>query len=405
MFHDQAKIIQHTHTHTKAFKTLAWELVLFASLGLGVWLGINQLMSVADPTKEKKKERNMQPELRARLQKNGYSAEMSDYEATMLQHITFPSEIDVNLDDIGGCELIKEAMEEIFILPFEKPEFFRGSLLCPPKGLLFYGSPGTGKTMMAKAICKTTGCTFFNIRISTIKSKWFGDSVKLINGLFTLAHKLQPSVIFLDEIDAFLHERSAGRDGDASLAMKAEFMSLWDGLISDKKSRVIVLGATNRPADIDKAILRRLPRQFEFKMPDQKAREQILAKILKESHLDELGEYDERPVSAAILAKLTAGYSGSDLLEMCKASALIPMKEYIRAKVQRKKGVQTNSSDAKSLRSLTYSDFVEAMHRVRPTGHSAKRYEHRRVARELFEDANINSRDDSKGNPYDEDSD
>eukprot|EP00468_Gymnochlora_sp_CCMP2014_P004329 CAMPEP_0167751988 /NCGR_PEP_ID=MMETSP0110_2-20121227/6883_1 /TAXON_ID=629695 /ORGANISM="Gymnochlora sp., Strain CCMP2014" /LENGTH=371 /DNA_ID=CAMNT_0007637543 /DNA_START=198 /DNA_END=1314 /DNA_ORIENTATION=+ len=336
------------------------------------------------PDKERKKDRDVSPQVRKRLAANGWSTEMGDYEAVMLQHITFPNEIKENMSDIGGCEAIKEAIEEVFILPMTNPGLFKGKLMQPPKGMLFYGVPGTGKTMMARAICKCTGSTFFNIRMSAIQSKWFGDSVKLIEGLFSIARKMAPSVIFIDEMDAFLHERGLGRDQDGTLAMKAEFMSLWDGLIADTSAGVIVLGATNRPLDIDKAILRRLGRKFEFKLPDGKARNQILTKILKDCKLDTQSISSGKPVSIPILAQMTNGYSGSDLLEMCRTAAMIPVRELVKKQVksERKSG---KGYQKQGVRPLSLGDFTEAMTKVRPTGRTARLYAQRQAAKQLAE--------------------
>ena len=112
--------------------------------------------------------------------------------------------------------------------------------LSPPKGVLLYGPPGCGKTMLAKAIAKESGATFINLHISTLMDKWFGESQKLVSAVFSLAKKLQPAVVFIDEIDSFLRERSMG-DHEAMGMMKAEFMTLWDGLESDAQTRIVVL--------------------------------------------------------------------------------------------------------------------------------------------------------------------
>ena len=343
-------------------------------------------MGDLDPRKPQKRKVRVQPEILRRLEKNGWNTVMDEYEAQMLSHIAFPEDIEETVDDIGGCANVKEAMDEIFVLPMLNPNIFEEQkLLRPPKGILFFGEPGTGKTMMARAICKSSGSIFFNIRMSAIQSKWFGDSTKLIRGLFSLAHKLAPSVIFVDEMDGFLHSRGMGGDHDASIKLRAEFTSLWDGLDTDSRSRIIVIGATNRPDDIDKAILRRMPRQFEFKVPDAKTRELILSLILKGAKISE-------SCSLRRIAAQTAGYSGSDLRELCKACAMVPLREYVRgagigarfAGRQSSEGkVQKMSKD--NLRAITESDFLLAMEKVRPTGHSAKRYAQRRALRELFD--------------------
>ncbi len=136
--------------------------------------------------------------------------------------------------------------------------------------------------MLAKAMAKESGATFINISASVLTSKWFGDSNKLVNGMFSLAKKTQPSIIFIDEIDSFLRER-ASSDHEVTAMMKAEFMTLWDGL-TGVNERIIVMGATNRPTDIDAAFLRRMPKRFAVPMPGKEQRLNIL-KLVCQRHL------------------------------------------------------------------------------------------------------------------------
>lgn len=149
--------------------------------------------------------------------------------------------------------------------------------------------------MLAKALAKESGATFINVAISVLTNKWFGESNKLVAGLFGLARKTQPCIIFIDEIDSFLRERTKG-DHEATAMMKAEFMTyttldhrlspnkltllcrLWDGLTSSE-DRIMVLGATNRPNDIDSAILRRMPKRFAVRLPDASQRKRILTLV------------------------------------------------------------------------------------------------------------------------------
>lgn len=127
--------------------------------------------------------------------------------------------------DIGGLEDIISSLRESVIFPLLYPEIFRSSsLIGAPKGVLLYGPPGCGKTMLAKALAKESGATFINIAASVLTNKWFGESNKLVAGLFSLARKTQPSIIFIDEIDSFLRERSKG-DHEVTAMMKAEFMT------------------------------------------------------------------------------------------------------------------------------------------------------------------------------------
>jgi hypothetical protein len=131
-----------------------------------------------------------------------------------------------NSVDIGGLEPIVSSLRESVIFPLRYPNLFTSSssILAPPKGVLLFGPPGCGKTMLAKALAKESGATFINIAASVITNKWYGESNKLVAGLFGLARKTQPSIIFIDEIDSFLRERSKS-DGEVTGMIKAEFMT------------------------------------------------------------------------------------------------------------------------------------------------------------------------------------
>nr|GMD07457.1 ATPase family AAA domain-containing protein 1-like isoform X1 [Ipomoea batatas] len=152
-----------------------------------------------------------------------------------------PADMDVEFDSIGGLDGIKEALFELAILPLKRPELFaHGKLLRPVRGVLLYGPPGTGKTMLAKAIAKESGAVFINVRVSNLMSKWFGDAQKLVAAVFSLAYKLQPAIIFIDEVDSFLGQRS-GTENEALTIMKTEFMALWDGFTTDREYQALCI--------------------------------------------------------------------------------------------------------------------------------------------------------------------
>uniref|UniRef100_A0A3Q2XGY2 Outer mitochondrial transmembrane helix translocase n=1 Tax=Hippocampus comes TaxID=109280 RepID=A0A3Q2XGY2_HIPCM len=188
-------------------------------------------------------------------------------------------------------------------------------------GVLLYGPPGCGKTLIAKATAKQAGFRFINLQPSTLTDKWYGESQKLAAAVFSLAVKLQPALIFIDEIDSFLRNRSSS-DHEATAMMKAQFMSLWDGLDTDHRCQVIIMGATNRPQDLDSAILRRMPTRFHINQPSLHQREQILKLILENESVDESVELLE-------IAKQTEGFSGSDLREMCRDGALLCVRDFV----------------------------------------------------------------------------
>ncbi|KAG8743504.1 hypothetical protein FRC10_011895 [Ceratobasidium sp. 414] len=254
-------------------------------------------------------------------------------------------------EDIGGLEHIVSSLRESVIYPLCYPELFASNagLLGAPKGVLLYGPPGCGKTMLAKALAKESGATFINIAVSVLSNKWYGESNKLVAGLFSLARKMQPSIIFIDEIDSFLGERGRG-DHEVTGMMKAEFMTLWDGLASGEDTRILVLGATNRPNDIDQAILRRMPKRFAVRLPDIEQRTKILNLMLKSANL--IPDFSIRE-----LARKTDGLSGSDLKEACRNAAMVPVREYMKLNGGSHEDMRRAQAEGFKLRPLTMRDF------------------------------------------------
>lgn len=250
------------------------------------------------------------------------AVETNAFEDAIGSNVVDPTRIDVTLDSVGGLDSVKKSLHELLILPLQRPQLFAdGKLLRQPKGVLLHGPPGTGKTTLAKAIAKESGAVFINVKMSTLKSKWFGDADKYVNAVFSLAYKLQPAIIFIDEVDGFLGKRNSS-EFEALKSMKTEFMALWDGLTTDQKALVVVLGATNRPDDLDEAILRRFSRTFEVGVPGRSERAKILKVILKDEKVEEDINYDH-------IAGLCEGYTGSKLLDLCKQAAYFPVKEVL----------------------------------------------------------------------------
>lgn len=225
----------------------------------------------------------------------------------------------IKWSDIAGQEAAKQALQEMVILPAVRPELFTG-LRTPAKGLLLFGPPGNGKTLLARAIATECSATFFNISAATLTSKYVGDGEKLVRALFSVARKLQPSIIFIDEIDSLLSERNAG-EHEASRRLKTEFLVEFDGLPGNMDSdKIVVMGATNRPQELDEAALRRFTKRIYVSLPNQSTREHLIKQLLAKQGCKLSNN------SIANLSALTNGYSGSDLTALAKDAALEPIR-------------------------------------------------------------------------------
>ncbi|XP_015891974.2 uncharacterized protein LOC107426342 isoform X1 [Ziziphus jujuba] len=247
----------------------------------------------------------------------------NEFEKKLLADVIPPSDIGVTFDDIGALENVKDTLKELVMLPLQRPELFsKGQLTKPCKGILLFGPPGTGKTMLAKAVATEAGANFINISMSSITSKWFGEGEKYVKAVFSLASKIAPSVVFVDEVDSMLGRRENPGEHEAMRKMKNEFMVNWDGLRTKDKERVLVLAATNRPFDLDEAVIRRLPRRLMVNLPDARNREKILGVILAKEDL-------EPDVDLEAVANMTDGYSGSDLKNLCVTAAHRPIREIL----------------------------------------------------------------------------
>ncbi|KAL8775280.1 MAG: hypothetical protein Q9209_000287 [Squamulea sp. 1 TL-2023] len=279
---------------------------------------------------------------------------LNQYEQLIALDVVAPEDIPVTFEHIGGLGDIIDELKESVIYPLTMPQLYAGtsSLLSAPSGVLLYGPPGCGKTMLAKALAHESGATFINLHISTLTEKWYGDSNKLVNAVFSLARKLEPSIVFIDEIDAVLGQRKSN-EHDASGMVKAEFMTLWDGLTSansaGESQRILVLGATNRIQDIDEAILRRMPKKFSVSLPSAPQRLRILGLVLKDTRIDK-DQFD-----LEYLVRIMAGMSGSDIKEACRDAAMGPVRELIRQ--ERASGTRMDAVNPNDVRGLRTSDF------------------------------------------------
>ena len=255
----------------------------------------------------------------------------------------------VKFSDIIGMQEMKQTLYEIIVVPTIRPDLFTG-IRKPQRGILLFGPPGTGKTLIAKAIATECNCTFFNISASSLTSKWVGESEKTVKSLFKVAYKKVPSIIFIDEIDSILSKRS-GSENEATKRLKTEFLIQFDGLGSNTNARLLVIAATNRPMDLDEALLRRLPKRVYCGPLDEDGRFEFIKKVINRVET-QLSDDDIRDI-----AKRTNDYSNSDLMEMCREAAYEPVRELSMEEILK----------TKKFRPLIKDDLIKAVQKIRGT--------------------------------------
>jgi len=318
-------------------------IVRLAALTTVSYFTMKLLMEAIDPTRKQKMAAQKRAEKLLASLGIEPDVKLTEYEMLIASQLVDPSSIHVKFEDIAGqAELVTE-LKQAVILPIQRRDLFAGSdLMAAPKGVLLHGPPGCGKTMVAKATAREAGARFINLDISSLTDKWYGESQKLAGAVFTLAKKIQPCIIFIDEIDSLLRVRSQ-QDHEATAMIKAQFMQLWDGLATGSNT-VVVMGATNRPRDVDTAILRRMPATFRLGLPDMRQRREILTAVMKMERVAPC-------VDMLRLAKLSEGFSGSDIRELCRAAA-----------VHRVRDLQ---GEEEELRPISMEDMLVALGKMR----------------------------------------
>ncbi|MEM3815387.1 MAG: AAA family ATPase, partial [Candidatus Bathyarchaeia archaeon] len=249
----------------------------------------------------------------------------------------------VHWDDIGDLEDVKQELKEAVEWPIKNPEMFKRMGIKPPKGILLFGPPGCGKTLLAKAVATESEANFISIKGPEVLSKWVGESERAIREVFRKARMSAPAVIFFDEIDSLVPRRGLGY-GDSGVTERviSQLLTEIDGISTLED--VVVLAATNRPDLIDPAILRpgRFDRLVYVPPPNDEGRLAILKIHTKDMPL-------AKDVDLKALAGMTKGYSGADLEALCREAALIALRRNINAK------------------EVTMADFQEAMKKVGPS--------------------------------------
>jgi transitional endoplasmic reticulum ATPase len=266
----------------------------------------------------------------------------------------------VKWTDIGDLEEVKQALKEMVEWPLKNEDSFTRLGIRPPKGILLYGPPGTGKTLLAKAVANESGANFISIKGPELKTKWVGESERLVRDLFRRAKQVAPTIIFFDEIDALVPKRGGNFGERATESIVSQLLTEMSGL--EELKGVVVVAATNRPDMIDPALLRpgRIDRQILVPAPDEKARLEILKIHTTTMPL--------KGVDLKDLAKKTEGYSGADLEALAREAAMNALREDMKAKEVTKKNFEealkkTSPSLSKDLQ-MHYEKFVERQKRI-----------------------------------------
>ncbi|TMW60205.1 hypothetical protein Poli38472_000247 [Pythium oligandrum] len=297
--------------------------------------------------------------------------------AEMITREIFQKNPNVRWDDVIGLNETKRLLKEAVVMPLKYPQLFQG-LLSPWCGILLYGPPGNGKTMLAKAVATECKTTFFNISASSIVSKYRGDSEKLIRILFELARHHAPSTIFLDEIDSIMGQRDSGGGGqehEASRRMKTELLIQMDGL-SKTNDVVFVLAASNLPWELDAAMLRRLEKRVLVDLPSPEARHSLFSSLLK--------PYISGGFAFEPAVTRTDGYSGADIKLVAKEACMAPVRRLMTKleslEVQQKstnQRVDTSDNWQELMGHVTPDDLMSALDKTKPSAQQLlKKYQH-----------------------------
>ncbi len=248
----------------------------------------------------------------------------------------------IKWDDIGGLDDVKQQLKEVTEWPLKYPESFKHLGIKPPHGIILYGPPGCGKTLLAKAIASESGANFIAVKGPELLSMWVGESEKHIRDIFRRAKQVAPSIIFFDEIDALVPRRGYGTDSHVTERVVSQILAEISGL--EELHDVVVVAATNRPDILDPALLRpgRFDRQVLATTPNEKARLEILKIHTRDIPLS-------KDIDIKKLAKDTEGFSGADLEALCREAAMNAMRRDIKSE------------------EVTKRDFDSAMKEVKPS--------------------------------------
>ncbi|MDH2907902.1 MAG: CDC48 family AAA ATPase [Candidatus Nitrosotalea sp.] len=274
---------------------------------------------------------------------------------TILTETSIDKKVRVTFDEIGGLKTQTKRMREIVELPLKHPEVFTRLNVEPHSGILLYGPPGCGKTLIAKVLASESEANFYSINGPEIMNKYYGETEARLRDIFKEAKENSPSVIFIDEIDAIAPKREEAY-GDVEKRVVAQLLALMDGL--NDRGNVIVLGATNRPESVDPALRRpgRFDREIEITVPNADGRLEIL-------HIHTRG-MPLQDVDLKILAAELHGYTGADIKSLCREAAMKALRTFLPEIENENEKI---APDVLEKMRITLQDFYDAMHEIVPT--------------------------------------
>lgn len=295
-----------------------------------------------------------------RVTKEDFYTALKKIEPSAMREV-FVEISEVHWNDIGGLEDAKQALIESALWPQKFPEAFESVGVRPPKGILLYGMPGTGKTMLVKALATESNLNFISIKGPELLSKWVGESERAVREVFRKARQASPALVFFDEIESIVPIRGSGSETHVTERMVSQFLTELDGL--EELKDVVIIAATNRPDLLDRSLLRpgRFDRMIYVPMPDFDERKKIMEIYLSRMSVTEGIDVDS-------LAEKTENYSGADLEMLCREAGMLALREHIKPKISREELILDEIT-------VTREHFEKASERIRP-----------HLSREMLED-------------------